>query len=237
MILVVAAHPDDETLGAGATIARLAEREDVHLLVLTDGVRGRFPGAYTNLLDSAQHEYHRACLIREAECRAAADMLGIKDRTFARFFDQQLDVIPLGRITQEIERHLGGVRWVLTHGTQDLNQDHRRTCEAVRVATRVWGGSPILRVWGFKVDPNDGSQHALGYVEVDGSPVGYCHMAKLRNALACYKSELRESPHPTSLEVVEWRRRVWGAAAGVPFAEAFEVLQDIDRLPEGLDTV
>lgn len=217
-VLIVAAHADDEVLGAGATIARYVETgEAVSLLVLTDGVRARGGDTRENT--------HR----REQECEAAAVVLGIKAVEFMRYPDQGLEHVALHRladaIAQQITTHQPHL--ILTHGRHDLNQDHRRTCEAALIATRPWGSTPVPRVLGFSVDPGPIFSAGLThFFEVSAEQA-----RKKQKALACYASELRDPPHPTSLAAALAMLSMCGTAAGVEFAEAFEVLQSIDHLP------
>jgi LmbE family N-acetylglucosaminyl deacetylase len=88
--MAVLAHPDDESLGVGGTLAKYAsEGVDVFLLTATRGDRGRFRG---HRLDDSQHPGPLALAnIREAELCAAASVLGVREVSILDYHDQDLD--------------------------------------------------------------------------------------------------------------------------------------------------
>ncbi len=89
-LMAVLAHPDDESLGVGGTLAKYAsEGVDVYLLTATRGDRGRFRGYRP---DDHQHPGPSALAsIREAELRAAASALGVREVSILNYHDQNLD--------------------------------------------------------------------------------------------------------------------------------------------------
>ncbi|MEO6245172.1 MAG: PIG-L family deacetylase [Opitutaceae bacterium] len=102
-VLVIAAHPDDEVLGCGGTIARLAaEGAAVSILILADGLTSR--AGYDSQRDGAQLRAHHD------RARRAGALLGAKEVTLAGFPDQKMDTVPLLDITQTIEREMARVR-------------------------------------------------------------------------------------------------------------------------------
>ena len=122
-VLTVAAHPDDETLGAGGTMARLAAQgHEVWICILTDGVTARH----------AHVEQQKECAI------GAADVLGAANVVFCELPDQRLDSLPLLDVITPIEKCIGELRpeIVFTHFKEDVNQDHRTVFQASMVATR-----------------------------------------------------------------------------------------------------
>jgi LmbE family N-acetylglucosaminyl deacetylase len=88
--MAVLAHPDDESLGVGGTLAKYAsEGVDVFLLTATRGDSGRFRGYR---LEDHQHPGPLALAnIREAELRAAASALGVHEVSILDYHDQHLD--------------------------------------------------------------------------------------------------------------------------------------------------
>src|SRR5215213_4334138 len=137
-VLTVAAHPDDETLGAGGTMAWHAARGDtVWVCVLTDGVTSR---------------HDRVEL--QAECaQRACDALGVERLVMVGLPDQRLDtggqldvITPIERCIAELAPEV-----VLTHFPGDVNEDHRIVARATMVATRPVAGSSVRRVCAFQV--------------------------------------------------------------------------------------
>lgn len=89
-LLAVLAHPDDESLGFGGTLAKYAsEGVDVFLLTATRGDGGRYHGHRPG---EPQHPGQSALAkIRETELRAAAAVLGVQEVSLLDYHDQQLD--------------------------------------------------------------------------------------------------------------------------------------------------
>ena len=124
-VLVVAAHPDDDVRGRGATIARrVREGRQVLVALVTDGVEARSDA------DPAPAER------RQAATEPAAAILGVVDPSFAVWPENRLDHIPVMVLT----RHAG-----------DLNIDHRRVSQAVVTACRPQPGDPVRSLWPFEV--------------------------------------------------------------------------------------
>ena len=107
-LMAVLAHPDDESLGVGGTLAKYAaEGVEVFLLTATRGDAGRFRGHRS---DDPQHPGRLALAeIREAELRAAASALGLRDVSLLGYPDLQLD---RANPRAAVERIVGHVRRV-----------------------------------------------------------------------------------------------------------------------------
>ena len=215
-VLVVAAHPDDDVLGCGATIARwVQEGRQVVVAFLTDGVGARS--------DADQAAADR----REAAARAAAAILGVTDLRFADWPDNQLDQVPLLELARHAESLVAELRpdTILTHHPGDLNIDHRRTCQAVLTACRPQPGFSVRTLWSFEVAsstewqiPNPGLAFLpTAFVDVSG------HLERKLEALDAYQEEIRDWPHPRSRQALEALARWRGASVGVTAAEAFVV--------------
>jgi LmbE family N-acetylglucosaminyl deacetylase len=102
----VTAHPDDESLGFGGTLARYAaEGADVSLVVATRGERGRYGDG------SRPHPGPEALgRIREAEVRAACEVLGVHQVRFLDYLDAEVDQVDPGEGTARIAVHLRELR-------------------------------------------------------------------------------------------------------------------------------
>jgi len=223
-VLCVVAHPDDEVLGVGGTLARhAAEGDDVHVCILSDGVTSRYDD-----LDDPEDEIDR----RRERAREAADTLGATV-SLHDFPDNSFDTVPLLDIVQaveaEVDRHTPDV--VYTHSYGDLNVDHELACRATVTATRSLPDSDVERVLAFEtlsstewsVPSPENAFQPQEFVDIDS------HLQTKLDALSVYETELRDRPHPRSTEIVEENARVWGAKAGVPAAEPFELLSAVRR--------
>ena len=140
-VLALVAHPDDEVLGAGGTLALHALRGDeVHIVFLTDGVGAR--GA-----DRAAEERRAEAAIK------AASILGARPPRFLGFPDNCVDRIALLDVVQAIEAVIASVQpaTVYTHHAGDLNIDHAICHRAVLTACRPLPGSKLRRIYAMEV--------------------------------------------------------------------------------------
>jgi LmbE family N-acetylglucosaminyl deacetylase len=220
VILVVAAHPDDEVLGVGATVARRAATGDtVHMAILGEGITSR-PGA----------DRTAVCALQD-DARAVAGMLGAKSVVFGELPDNRFDTVALLDIVQRVE---GWVREldpevVYTHHPGDLNVDHRLTFQAVLTATRPVPGCRVREVYAFEIASS--TEWAFGRLAAPFSPTVFEDVASTIDLkVAClerYRGEHRAFPHPRSGEALRAIARRWGSVVGLPYAEAFELIRAV----------
>lgn len=215
-ILVVAAHPDDETLGLGGTIAcHTAAGDRVAVLFLTDGVRSRGNIADSNL-DSAADRRRRASLAALAE-------LGATPHAFGNFPDNALDSVPMLEIVRFIEAAKNALRpsVIYTHHAGDLNIDHRRAAQAVWTAFRPQPNEAWDSIYAFEVPS---STEWGGDIGCEFAPDTFVDItpwwSQKAAALRCYEEEMRPAPHARSHAGVEALSRWRGASVGFQHAEA-----------------
>jgi len=217
-ILVIAAHPDDEILGCGGTIARHRKQGDrVMVLILADGVGGRSASAGT--VSPKEVAARRDCAQR------ANRVLGVEDLELLSYPDNRMDAAPLLDIVQDIEKTLALCKpaVVYTHHGSDVNIDHRRVQDAVIAACRPQPGHPVKQLLFFETPSSTEWRPPSSlppfepqwFVDISDS------LALKLEALAVYEAELREFPHPRSLAAVEHLARWRGATVGLHAAEAF----------------
>jgi N-acetylneuraminate synthase len=214
-VLIVTAHPDDEVLGAGGTLARHAANGDkVHIVFLADGVRARGED--------------KAAVERRAQAaRSAASRLGAKEPQFLGFPDNRLDRIDLLDITQAVERAIRaiGPSTVYTHHAGDLNIDHAICHRVVLTACRPLPGSEVRRIYAMEVPSS--TEWASPAPHNAFVPTRFVDIAAVqeikRRALEAYSEEMRPFPHPRSFEAIAALAKWRGATAGLAAAEAFMV--------------
>lgn len=220
IVLVVAAHPDDEVLGCGGAIAwHVLQGDEVHLLVLADGESAR----------QTSTPWH---VSKRRECTAAAAaILGIRSLTQLGLPDNRLDSIPLLDVVIAIEQVLTKLlpEVVYTHFHGDLNVDHRITCEATLTACRPIPGSTVHELLCFEV-VSSSEWSAAG---TDFRPTVFVditnHLDCKVLALSAYSEEMRDPPHSRSLEHVVALAKHRGHCSGVHAAEGFVLIRSIRR--------
>jgi len=216
-ILVVAAHPDDEVLGCGATIARyISSGSRVLVLLLGMGLRSR----------RDERNSEEKINILHKESISANKIIGVAKIVQEDFPDNAFDSVPLLDIVRAIENVCSdfnpGV--VYTHSEYDVNVDHRLAFRATQAVCRPTKANSIKEVYSFEVPSstewNFGGNRFAPNVFVD---VGR-FMEEKKKALAAYSSEMRKFPHPRSMEYIDSLSRVRGAQSGCRFAEAFQLI-------------
>jgi N-acetylglucosamine malate deacetylase 1 len=217
-VLVVVAHPDDEVLGAGGVILRHKDIGDtVSVLILSDGETSRDNG-----VDIKK---------RNEQALQAANVLGVDNSFFAAFPDNSFDTVALLDIAKKIEEVIRQINpsIIYTHHANDLNIDHRRTCEAVLTAARPQPGYPVRAIYSFEVLSS--TEWQIKSSEKLFAPTLYVDIKKYINkkkeALSIYKDELQPSPHPRSLEGVDVLATWRGMEVGLEYAEAFVLIREI----------
>ena len=224
-VLVVAAHPDDEVLGCGGTIAQHADAGDqVQVLIVAEGATSRLQKR-----DRLQADEELSTLAQSAQ--RAGSILGAAGVELLDLPDNRLDSLDrldlIKRIEQRIDQHQPSVVYV--HHAGDVNVDHRRLHEAVVTACRPTPGQPVKCLLSFEVASSTewqppGSASAFQpnwFVDISAQ------WQRKREALEAYASEMRPWPHARSLKAVEHLARWRGAQVGVEAAEAFCLLRQL----------
>lgn len=216
-ILIFAAHPDDEVLGCGGTIAKLAdEGKNIHVVFLADGVLSRA---------EAQRNHQVELHTRRTAAQKACDILGVKSVFFGDFPDNRMDTVALLDITKAVEELIAKHQpeMVFTHHSGDVNIDHRRLHEAVVTACRPQHGHPVKTLLCFEVASS--TEWQLPGSAPLFAPNWFVDISKTLDrklsALEAYADELRNWPHPRSKQGIEHLAHWRGATVGVDAAEAF----------------
>lgn len=220
-ILVVAAHPDDELLGCGGTVALHTSQGDrVQTVVAAEGESLR---------------YGPEGVGQPAQMDEARRILGVERIHHLGFADQTLDQVAL---TELITRLEGVVREfqpevVYTQWGGDVNLDHQLLFKAQLVATRPTEGH-VRRILAFDTASSTEWGYPRDFVPDTWVDISATLDTKLR-AMECYESEVRDYPHPRSIESLRNRAKAWGNQVCLPAAEVFMTIRDIRRNGETPD--
>lgn len=214
--LVVVAHPDDEVLGAGATIHKLiSEGHNVAVAIMVSQAAAR-KGLSSTLSDD------------EAK---ALSIIGVKKTYHASFPNIKMNTVSHLELVQFVESCIEdwNAEVIITHHPSDTNNDHIQTSYAVQAACRLFqrrDNLPALKEvlymevlssteWSLDTSANRFTPNYFVEVGKEGVEL------KLK-ALSEYKGVMRPYPHPRSNEALEGLAAYRGVQAGCNYAEAFE---------------
>lgn len=214
-VLVIAAHPDDELLGCGGTLIRHADRGDeIQSIIMCEGESLRYKNQKVN--------QHKATV-------EAAKVIGISKTNRFDFPDQRLDKFSLIELITPIEKVVNDFRpeIVYVQFGGDINRDHALTFEAASIALRPTTES-VKKIYTF---------YTVGSTELKAPMVFQPNtwidiedqIERKIEAFSCYESEVREYPHPRSLEGIRNIAAFFGNQCCMKFAEAYMLTRSIER--------
>jgi LmbE family N-acetylglucosaminyl deacetylase len=216
-ILIICAHPDDETFGMGATIAFHKKQGDcINLVVAATGQFGR-------------KEDEKSIKIRENQCREACNILGISKVNFLRHPDQKLDSLPISELSSQLSSFVSSFQpdLVYTHFWNDANKDHRLVHEASFIATRPLPKTKKFSLLCFEIP----SSTELNFQQSSFQPNVFVEISdfleKKIEACKCYKNEIKLYPHPRSIKSFKTRSAFWGSVIAEKNAEVFVKVREI----------
>jgi LmbE family N-acetylglucosaminyl deacetylase len=219
-VLVIAAHPDDEVLGMGGTIAVHATAGDeVRVVCVTDGSSTQYPG------DADLREQ------KNREAQDAASTLGVTEYVHLDFPDMRLDTVSHVELNGVIEEQVRAWAPETVYTVQpDVNLDHRAIFDSVAVATRPTPGHSVRRLLTYA--PTSSTEWTPAptnwFVPNWFVDVTQTFERKLA-AFACFSTETRPVPHPRNREALEAHARFHGASVGCLYAEPFVLVRSVER--------
>ena len=224
-VLIVAAHPDDEVLGVGGTAAKLVEKGcRVYCLILGEGATSRKEkreDTGKEVVDELQEDTQKA-----------GNIIGYTKIFFSELPDNRFDSIDLLDVVKEVEKVIEEIKpeIIFTHHPGDLNVDHQISFKAVMTATRPQNNHPTKKVYTFETLSSTEWQSPIDKEKLF-SPNTFIDISFTLNkkieALNAYRTELREFPHPRSLEGVKVLAKKRGMDVGFTYAEAFCLVRSI----------
>jgi len=225
-VLIVAAHPDDEVLGCGGTMARLAsEGHEVYIAILGEGITSRYkdPDEADMALVKSLH----------AISRKVAEHLGAKDLFMYSLPDNRFDSIPLLDVVKVVEALVEQVQpeVIYTHHGGDLNVDHQMVNRAVLTATRPLQGQVVKDIYAFEIPSS--TEWAFQSFTPVFKPNTFVDISVSIDtkiaAMEFYESEARAFPHPRSPKALRAIADRWGSVVGCGATEAFELIRSVRK--------
>jgi LmbE family N-acetylglucosaminyl deacetylase len=212
-ILILAAHPDDETLGCGATIKRFSnENNYIKLITFTDGESSRT----SNLNKNRNNLLENVC-----------NILGINEYVCGNFPDNKMDSIPLLEICKFIENNINNFipDIIFTHHRNCNNIDHQIVYKSTITVFRPQNGNNIKILSYFIPSSTDYNP----FNKFNGN-IYYNIKNTIEDkikALKIYDNEMRKYPHTRSYENIINLSKVWGSEVSLEYAEKFELVREI----------
>lgn len=216
--MVIAAHPDDEILGCGATVARFIE----------DGWQGK-----TIILSqgglSRGEEFRFQLEEVKKNAIDANKTIGITNLDFLDFPDNQFDSISLLEIIKQLQPKINNEPSIIfTHHYDDLNIDHRRTFEAVMTIFRPQGGQNP-KIFSFFIPSSSDWVDGAHFKHFEPNFFVDVHTTihKKLDALKYYKTEMKPYPHSRSIDSLKIFSQYWGNRVGLEYVEPFYFVRGI----------
>lgn len=206
-VLVIAAHPDDELLGCGGTVALHSKKGDsVRSMIVCEGESLR------NVVQQDSNESHSD---------KAAKVLGVEKVYSIGLPDQKLDTMTLVEIITPIEKIVEEFQPNIIYCQYggDINRDHELLFKALMVAVRPTVEC-IEAVYAFDTASSTEWAFPRSFIPDTWVDISSVLETKLK-AMRCYKSELREYPHPRSIKGLKYKAHAWGNHACMEAAEVF----------------
>jgi len=223
-VLCIAAHPDDEVLGCGGTLARLAaEGHQTAVAILGEGLTSR-ASARESVAGSELDAL-------KSNAQQAAKILGVKQLFTFGLPDNRFDTVAMLDVVKIIEKLIADVapEIVFTQHGGDLNVDHAVTYRATLTATRPMSGCLTKELFAYEVMSS--TEWAFQKFEPAFRPNTFFNIEKTLDAkiaaMQAYETESRAFPHPRSPESLRAAAAHWGSVAGVKAAEAFELVRRV----------
>ena len=211
-ILILAPHPDDETIGMGGTIKKLTKLGNmVSLCIISDGA-------------SNKDGDKKKSKVRKEDCKKVAKFLGIKKVIFLDFPDTRLMEIPQVEINSSIEEIIKKTNpeILFIPPENDLHTDHSKVHNCALVASRSLTNQ-IKQIYSYEI---------LGHVKTPFLPNMFIdiekYLSKKITAFRMYKSEQKDYPHHRSIKSIENLSIRRGVESGIKFAEAFRLIRGIN---------
>ena len=234
-VLIIAAHPDDEILGMGGTIAKHASQHDnVTITYMATGITARRELSESeyeikNIPKKMQEKWQQEIKKLQQDAKKSAKLLKVKNVKFFDFPDNEMDGIHLLKVVKVIEKEIESVKpdVIYTNHYSDLNVDHKVVYNATLAACRP-SSFPVKEIISFEVLSSTEWSYPYNF-----NPNYFINIEKYLEkkikAMELFTSEIRKFPHPRSSENIKHVASRWGTVSGFNAAEAFEIIRRFDK--------
>lgn len=220
-VLVVAPHPDDEVLGVGGTMAKLANLGyELNVCIVTKGMPPKYSQESVDKI--------------RAETKAAHELLGVKETFYLDFPAAELDMIPEASLGSEISSLVNKLKpsILFIPFSGDVHFDHQKVALACLVASRPHGNFFPKTVYAYETLSE--TNWNAPYLVENFTPNVYIDITDTINikieAMSCFESQLFDFPHERSIKSIEALAIHRGCTVKTKAAEAFVLIRDINPL-------
>ena len=214
-ILVVAVHPDDETLGCGGTLLKhKAKGDKVHWLICT------------NL--NKNHVYH---VKREKEIQKVSKLFNFDSVHQLKFETKKIDHYSISQIIDEISKVIKYLKpnTIYLPFKEDIHTDHKKIFEAAYSCTKSFRFKYINKI--YMMETLSETEFSPSTKESTFIPNTFVDISKYINKkvqiMKIYKSEIDNHPFPRSETSIKALASFRGSSSGCKFAESFVLLKEI----------
>lgn len=216
-VLVIAPHPDDETLGCGGTLLKhVAAGDSVSWVIVTKAYEPRWP---KDVIER-----------RERQIEQVSAAYGFANRFRLTFPAARLDTVPLEDLLAAINEIVTKVKpdWIYTVHAGDIHSDHRVVFDATMSAVKSFN-SGVSRLLSYEtISSTDAMPPAPSTVFL---PNVYCditpYLERKLEIMSLYEGEVHPYPLPRALESIRALARFRGATVATEYAEAFMLLREL----------
>jgi len=214
-ILVIAVHPDDETLGCGGTLLKHKANEDeIHWLICTE----------TN----KNNDFYQ---VREKEVEKVSEMYGFNSVSNLQLKTMQVDEYSMSELIGNISKVINDIKPNIIYlpFKGDVHSDHRKIFEASYSCTKSFRYPFIKKIYMIETlsetefAPSVSEDSFIPNVFVDISE----YMDRKIEIMKVFESEIAEHPFPRSERNLKALATLRGATAGCEYAESFMLLKEI----------
>ena len=232
-VLIIAAHPDDEVLGMGGTIAKhTSQHDNVSIVYLVTGITARreisVSGDQIKNLPKKIQEYWRQQIEKlRQNAKESARLLKVKNVKFFDFPDNEMDRVDLLDVIKVIEKEIKNVRpdRIYTNHYGDLNIDHKVVFNATLSACSPYN-FPVKEILSFEVLSSTEWSYPYNFNPNYFTDIEK-HIKKKIKAMELFVNEIRKFPHPRSIQAIENLAIQRGVESSLRRAEAFQLIRSI----------
>ena len=215
-ILVVATHPDDETLGCGGTLLKhKANKDEIHWLICTSL--------------NKDHKYYQT---REKEIKKAAKIFNFNSVNILPYETSRLDEYSMSELIEKISKIIKKLKPTIIYlpFKEDVHSDHKKIFQASYSCTKSFRYSFIKKI--YMMETLSETEFSPSIKKDTFVPNKFVEITKYMNKkiqiMKVYKSEIKKHPFPRSLKSIRALASLRGSTSGCKFAESFMLLKEIE---------